>query len=182
VAKRSTDNSRAVATTARLNIGDHVMRKCAMVLLLTLPLFGSQPVIATDCAGNATYCDRCGRQTACVERVCQVVCGMKKETRTCWCVECKEICPLMPSCHHGCCECPPPPRCGHPRCVKKLVKKEYQVDVPVYKCVVLHLCPECCNGGPTNAPNTAPTPATAPEPPAIPPAPSIPVPSPRAQK
>ena len=63
------------------------------------------------------------------------------------------------------------------KCVKKLVKKEYQVEVPVYKCVVLHLCPECCNGGPTNTPRTAPNPPHAPLPPAIPPAPSMPVPS-----
>ncbi len=27
--------------------------------------------------------------------------------------------------------------------MKKLVKKEYQVEVPVYKCVVRHLCCEC---------------------------------------
>ena len=158
------------------------MRKCALILLLTLPLFGSQPAIATVCAGKMTCCDRCGRHAACVETCCQVVCEMKRETKTCWCIECKEICPLMPGCHHGRCECPPPPRCGHPKCVKKLVKKEYQVDVPVYKCVVLHLCPQCYNGGSTNAPSTAPTPPSPPTSPAIPPAPTVPAPVTRSQK
>ena len=35
----------------------------------------------------------------------------------------------MPGCRDCCDKCPPP-RCGHPKCVKKLVKKEYQVEVP----------------------------------------------------
>jgi hypothetical protein len=64
---------------------------------------------------------------------------MKKEKKTCWCVECQEICPLMPGCRDCCDKCPPP-RCGRPKTVKKLVKKEYEVEVPVYKCVVRHLC------------------------------------------
>ena len=129
------------------------MRTSAMILLLAMPA-ARKP--AGNCdglrQGETTCCDRCGRHAACVEKACQVVCEMKKETKTCWCVECQEICPLMPGCRHGCCECPPPPRCGHPKCVKKLVKKEYQVEVPVYKCVVLHLCPDCCNGGSTDSP------------------------------
>lgn len=136
------------------------MRKCALIVLFAMPLFADQPATATCCAGktacrdrNTTCCcDCCGRQTACVETCCQLVCEMKKEKRTCWCVECREFCPLMPSCpcHHGCCECPLP-HCGHPKCVKKLVKKEYQVDVPVYKCVVLHLCPACLRQVPASA-------------------------------
>ena len=150
------------------------MRTFTMILLLAMPA-SRKP--AGNCdglrGGTTTCCDRCGRHAACVEKTCQVVCEMKKETKTCWCVECQEICPLMPGCHHGCCECPPPPRCGHPKCVKKLVKKEYQVEVPVYKCVVRHLCPDCCNGGPTNSPERRPSSAQRPAP-AIPPAPSVP--------
>ena len=128
VTRKSTDNSCAT-TTAYFNVGDNVMRTSAMILLLTVLVLGSRPATATDCAGGTTCCcDQCGRQVPCVEKTCQVVCEMKKETKTCWCVECQEICPLMPGCHHGCCDCPPPPRCGHPKCVKKAVKKEYQVE------------------------------------------------------
>jgi hypothetical protein len=160
---------------AYLNIGVYAMRTSATILLLTLLVLGSRAAIATNCAGGTTCCDRCGRHTACVEKACQVVCEVKKETKTCWCVECQEICPLMPGHHDGCCDCPPPPRCGHPKCVKKLVKKEYQVEVPVYKCVVLHLCPECANGKstelPVSSPKPSPAPTTAPMPPA-------PIPSP----
>jgi hypothetical protein len=102
---------------------------------------------------------------------------MTKETKTCWCVECKEICPLMPGCHTCCDKCPPP-RCGNPKTVKKLVKKEYQVEKPVYKCVVQYLCPECCKGGSTvSVPTAAPNPPTSsaiPAPPAPPSNPSSP--------
>ena len=44
------------------------MRKFALILLLTMPLFGSRPAIATDCAGKTTCCDRCGRQAAVSKR------------------------------------------------------------------------------------------------------------------
>jgi len=115
-------------------------------------------------------CDQCGCHCACLQKTCQVVCEMKTETKTCWCVECTEICPLMPGCRDCCDECPPP-RCGHPKSVQKLVKKEYQVEKPVYKCVVCNLCPDCANsasGGtaPTAAPNPPPTSAAPPPPPA----------------
>jgi hypothetical protein len=154
------------------------MRTSASILLLTVLALGSRSVAATDCAGRTTCCDQCGCRAVCVQKTCQVVCEIKKETKTCWCVECQEICPLMPGCHHGCCECPPTPRCGHPKCVKKLVKKEYQVEVPVYKCVVRRLCSDCCKSGSTDAPSTAPNPPLAPAAAAIPPAPSVPTPPP----
>jgi hypothetical protein len=192
VSRRSNDNSYAVATTACFNVGDNVMRTFTMIVLLTVLVLGSQPAIAADCAGGTTTCsdrccDRCGRHAACVEKACQVVCEMKKETKTCWQVECKEMCPLMPGCHHGCCgscecKCPPPPRCGNPKCVKKLVKKEYQVEVPVYRCVVCHLCPDCCNGGSTDSPAVAPNPPSKPAAPALPPPPSVPLPSSKARQ
>ena len=37
-----------------------------------------------------------------------------------------------------------PPKCGHVRCRKKLVKKEITCEVPVYKCVVEYVCCDCC--------------------------------------
>jgi hypothetical protein len=124
------------------------MRTCAMSLILLAALALTSRGAGGDdnaCGGGGTCCDQCGCQASCVQKVCQVVCEIKKETKTCWCVECKEICPLMPGCRDCSCDCPPPPRCGGPKCVKKLVKKEYQVEVPVYKCVVLNLCSECCD-------------------------------------
>ena len=121
------------------------MRTCAisLILLAALALAGRGAGAGDNACGGGTCCDRCGCQTACLQKVCQVVCEMKKETKSCWCVECQEICPLMPGRRDCSGDCPPP-RCGNPKCVKKLVKKEYQVEVPVYKCVVLNLCPQCC--------------------------------------
>ena len=118
------------------------MRLSAIFLLvLTVPAFSDRSVVSADCAGKAGCCELCGRQAVCYEKCCQMVCEMKKETKTCWCVESQEICTLLPGCHHDCDECPLPPRCGRTKCVKKLVKKEYQVETPVYKCVVRHLSP-----------------------------------------
>ena len=42
--------------------------------------------------------------------------------------------------------------------MQTLVKKEYQVEVPVYKCVVQYLCPECAQNGAAGIPTTAPPP------------------------
>lgn len=156
------------------------MRTSVRILLAAVVAFGSHLAVAADCAVEGTRCDGCGCRAACVDKCCQVVCEMKKETKTCWCVECEEICPLMPGCHDGCCDCPPP-RCGHPKCVKKLVKKEYQVEKPVYKCVVRHLCASCCSGGSADAPSAAPNPAATPTAAPIPPAPAVPVPAPNAK-
>jgi len=156
------------------------MRLSAIFLLvLTVPAFSDRSAVYAECAGKTGCCELCGRQGVCYEKCCQVVCEMKKETKTCWCVECQEICTLLPGCHHDCDQCPPPPRCGRTKCVKKLVKKEYQVETPVYKCVVRHLCADCLNSGATIAPATpapqssspAPTPAGAP---AVPPPPETP--------
>lgn len=152
------------------------MRKSAIILLLGILALGSRAATA-GCHDKATCCDRCGRQGPCVETVCQVQCGTKKETKTCWCVECQDFCPLMPGCHDKCSDCPPTPQCGHPRTIKKLVKKEYQVDVPVYKCVVQHLCTDCCNGGTSNVIAPSPTPA-----PAAPVKPTAPLPPPPQAK
>lgn len=133
--------------------------RTSTIIPFLLPVlgFGSSLAVAAGDTCGLTCCDRCGCHAACVQKTCQVVCEMTKETKTSWSVECKEICPLMPGCHHCGDEGPPPPRCGHPKCVKKLVKKEYSVEVPVYKCVVQLLCPDCCKRGLTDSPSTAPT-------------------------
>ncbi len=151
------------------------MRTSAMILLLTIAALGSRPGTAADYVGGANCCDRCGRHVPCIEK-CQVVCEIKKETKTFWTVEYQEFCTLMPGCHHGSGDCPPAPRSGHAKCVKKLMKNEYQVGVPVYKCVVRHLCADCCNGGSADVPNARDKPPAAFPTPAISPTPTLPQP------
>jgi hypothetical protein len=62
--------------------------------------------------------------------------------------------------------------------VKKLVKKEYQVEVPIYKCVVVYLCAACVSGDtPAAAPAAPNKPPLAP----LPPSPSAPRPPAKAK-
>jgi hypothetical protein len=134
------------------------MRTSVILSLIVVVGFSGQSASANDAVGQPTCCAQCGRHVACVQKTCQVVCDVKKETKTSWSVQCQEFCPLMPGCcldRHDC--CPPPPRCGHSKCVKRLVKNEYQVDVPVYKCVVRYLCAGCCGEANTSG-STAPVP------------------------
>jgi hypothetical protein len=147
----------------------HVMRITLALTLLAALVLSGRPAAASDAIGEPNCCARCGCHVCCSQKTCQLVCGVKKETRTSWSVQCQEFCPLLPGCYaHRCDECQPPPRCGRPKCVKTLVKHEYEVEVPVYKCVVLYLCPRCVNhetpensAEPTSAP---PTPTQAPPP------------------
>ncbi len=44
-----------------------------------------------------------------------------------------------------------PPRCGHVRTRKRLMKKVITVEVPVYRCEVKYLCNECCQEEPVEA-------------------------------
>jgi len=57
-----------------------------------------------------------------------------------------------------------PPKCGKKRTVKKLVKKEYECEVPVYKCTACGACGSCGDGcgeeaAPPAMPAEAPVPA-----------------------
>lgn len=141
---------------------------------------------------------RCGQGC----RDCQVVCEMKTVTRHVWVVECVPICPALPRCGHGdpCgCECGgcgkkvcqscggqsccdpckglptsvTPPKCGHQRTVKRLVRKEIECKVPVYKCVPVCRDPGCCDPGccdsaaPAAAESDGQTTLSAPMPPVI---------------
>lgn len=118
--------------------------------------------------GSPTRCAHCGREVPCRPTVCDVVAETTKVKKHYWTVECQGICPLLPGCGslrggNSCeqceeaCEncrgvkggpncntkCQVPPKPGHPRNVKKLVKKEYECEVPVYKGVVKYLCEDC---------------------------------------
>lgn len=129
---------------------------------------------AGDCCGAPDCCAACGGRRPCQKKVCEVVCGTETVKKYCWCVEHEEFCVPLPGCGprrrtcvscdapncdgscDTCCEsggkrswfsiCLVPPKCGRVRCRKKLVKKEYECEVPVYECVVKYLCGDCSSG------------------------------------
>jgi len=141
--------------------------------------------------GGPHHCARCGCQAACRRYVCNVVCDVKKVTKTCWAVKCEPHCPLRPGCgaflpQRTCGSCAPeactpdcggqqcgcvscqrcevPPRCGHVRIRKRLMKKEITVEVPVYRCEVKYLCDECAPEEPAEAESDAHAESTSPAP------------------
>ena len=113
-----------------------------------------------DC-GKPNCCADCGSKAACRKVTCRIVCDTKKVTKTIWSCRCEPYCLPLPACAprggackgHGSCEagcgdpggcaCQTPSQCGKLRCRKKLLKKEVEVEVPIYKCVVKYLCPGC---------------------------------------
>ena len=130
------------------------MRTLACALAATACLAMAGAAVAGDGGGGPGRCDKatccacCGCTAPC-KKVCRVVCQMKEVEVTCWEVECEEFCvPLPRLCGRkaGACErdCVAPPKCGKVRCRKKLVKKKVTRKVPVYKCVVEHVCGKCC--------------------------------------
>jgi len=151
-------------------------------------------------ANSASAIERCGGSRSCHgcgKSNCQLVCEMKTVKKSCWVIECEQMCPLLPSCSKscgrskscgsgcggcgedacgtgcgkGCCSKPlVPPKCGKMRTVKKLVKKEYEVKVPVYKCKACGGCGGCGIGEEAARPAVpAPAPAVtkAPMPPTL---------------
>ncbi len=149
---------------------------------------------ATASCGALDRCADCGCRAACQPRVCQIVCGTQKIKKHCWCIEYEGFCPLLPrlgdgggcrDCAEGCgntacggqcgegCTRDVTPQCGRPKTVQRLVKKEYECEVPQYKCVVKYLCDDC---GGKAAPGSPAAPAPAPK--AAPALPANPKPSP----
>ena len=93
-------------------------------------------------------CPHCGCHEGLVP-ICHPYCEMKKVTKYKYCCVCEDKC--VPSCcfklgvDSGCgCECCCD-SCGHcmVREVKKLVKIPYTEEVPVKKCRVEWVCPQC---------------------------------------
>lgn len=156
--------------------------------------------------GAVDRCGDCGCRARCERKVCQIVCGTRIDKKYCFVVECEDFCPLLPGCKDGphhcgkcadcaagnacaavdcakkpcdcgkCQQCMTPPRCGHPRTRKILIRKEYEVEVPIYKCVVRYLCGDCTAACDANGTAVK---AQAPLPPAPPVAPLPAAPSPR---
>ena len=119
------------------------MRTSAVWVMIAVVGLARWPASLNAAEGEPNRCAHCRQEACCVAKTCQIVCDVKKETKIAWSVECREVCPLLPGHHDSCDDGPPLPRCGHPRTVKILVKKEYQVDRPIYRCVVNYLCPQC---------------------------------------
>ncbi len=180
------------------------MRIVGISLTLTACLLLAKPVVASEGCGAPDCCAHCGCTAACQPVTCQVVAGVTKVKKHCWCVECVPFAPSMPGgipnlystlgglldglhgktgcgecggCELGCeatCgkeTCVVPPECGKVRTKKILVKKEYEVEVPVYKTVVKNLCGECGCNPDVIGPQPAPGPTTAPAPAPLPPGP-----------
>lgn len=153
----------------------------AFVLFLAPLEWTAAPAIASE-MGGPFHCARCGCRTSCVQKTCQLVCDVKKETKSYLCVESKDVCLLKPSCRKcgDCCECPAP-RCGEPICVKKLMKKQYQVEHPVQKCVVVYLCPDCAHAAGPAAVDAAPAAPAQATPAPLPPKAPVARPAPKAK-
>jgi hypothetical protein len=138
------------------------------ILSIAIGLLMAGSATAADRCGTPDSCGHCGRRSVC-NKVCRVVCEMKKVTKVVWTVECDEFCAPLPGCGHGCGSCGDAcgcgeescdscakdacaelrsrplvaPKCGKVRCRKTLVKKEITCEVPAYKCVVEFRCPGC---------------------------------------
>ncbi len=132
------------------------MKRAACALVSVLLMSTAAPSLA------ASACGGCGCQR-CMERVCRIVCATKDVKTTVYTVECEDFCTLGPSCNVVCestgCEpgCGPAcstgcghdgaplraPTCGRAYTKRKLVKREITKKVPIYKCVVEYVCPDC---------------------------------------
>lgn len=99
------------------------------------------------------FCHHCGRHTNC-KKVCRLVCGKKKETKTEYSCEPEDFCVPGPSLKHGFTyECDEhghkhrkpiwQPTCAKVHTRKKLVKKEVTKEVPDYQWVVEEYCCIC---------------------------------------
>lgn len=180
------------------------MRTLTVSLTMALGLLLARAGVAQDCGagacrGSANCCAHCGGSGPCLKKTCQLVCGVEKVKKHTFEVKCEEFCPLLPG--RGCktcdaCDgkgCPscsklgrgaqkcvtPPmvePKCGATRTKKTLVRKEYECEVPSYKCVVVYLCSSCAKQGGDPAPATAAPPAAA-DPAYVAPAPAAPLPA-----
>jgi hypothetical protein len=191
------------------------MRIVGVFLTLAIGTLLASPAVADNGCDAPACCSHCGCMAACKPVTCQVVAGVVKEKKYCWCVKEEEFSPLMPGCLpslHGafggllgglgcglckdcgdCGTCGPcchghemvPPQCGQVRTKRILVKKEYEIEVPVYKTVIKDLCSDCGADpaviGPKPASGPAPGPAPAPQAPGAPlPPPPAPMPGQQA--
>jgi len=132
-----------------------IIPAAAIGCLLVTGAFAADGAPSPISIQKAGACKGCGS----LKGDCKGVWEMKEVKKTVWEVQCEEFCVPMPSlfelwtggdkcdtpCKGGvqksCGEgCDVSPRCGKVRCRKKLVKKEVNCKVPVYKCVPAAAC------------------------------------------
>lgn len=127
------------------------MRLCHFLHALTIaaalaPLVVVSHSAASDCDSSpAAVCSRCG------EKVCVTFVSPATETRSCWDVECEEVCiPAVRCPWHACptadcdiCSAAPLPRYGKVRRVRKLKPVEYECDTCRYEHRIVCRCPNC---------------------------------------
>lgn len=112
-------------------------------------------------------CQHCGCQCECRKVSCKVICEMKEVTKVTWGCKCVNFCvpgkstKIEPPCG-GCGHCDTCkaalwiPGCAEVRTKVVPVKHEKKVKVPVYKWIVVDLCPKCAaNPACTNPPAPA---------------------------
>jgi hypothetical protein len=96
----------------------------------------------------AQCCDHCGCDSSC-EKVCRVICEIKKVPKVTYDCECEDVCVPGPSCCTVVCdECGNKKKVFTPTCGKvytktKVVKHEELVDKVTYRWVVETLCCGC---------------------------------------
>ncbi len=124
---------------------------------LLIPAVPTSP-LAQEVYGEPNCCAHCRKVSPCQKQT-RVVREMKKVTRHTFEVQCDQVCSLKPTawfgfswlhaalgtaCGQEAADCGEPlPEAGHCRTRKTLVRKEYVVEVPVYKCVVEYHCVPC---------------------------------------
>jgi len=130
-------------------------------LLALLAILGGVAAASLSAAEEAavpaappTCCHHCGCGQ--LKKVCKMVPGVKKETKTKWVVECEDVCLPGPSCKVGE-RCVPDceahggtrkeniwePNCGMIVTKKKLKAISETVEKPIMKCVVETICVQC---------------------------------------
>ncbi|HUY34694.1 MAG TPA: hypothetical protein VMV69_18255 [Pirellulales bacterium] len=139
------------------------MRSFGIVLAMGLVAW------ASDVQAGRRHCDHCGCRQEC-KKVCRLVHGTKKETKTEYGCECEDFC--VPGRSRKCgvkCDCDAhghkyrhivwQPTCAEVRTRKKLVKKDISKEVPDDRWVVEEICRGCgrCLGRtePSDAPSLA---------------------------
>jgi hypothetical protein len=118
-----------------------------------------------DNAGGGLHCDCCPHCGCQLVPVCHISCTTKKETTFTYTCQCETICvPGVTRCCDKCGDCDGGCKCRVHE-VKHLVKIPCVKEVPVKKCTVERVCPQCgCHGNCTEG--AAPSPQLAPVPPA----------------
>ncbi len=108
------------------------------------PLPAAERVPRPTAAASVRCCPHCAN--------CRVVRECRERKKTVWVVESEVVCPVLPAlprlwppvrcCEGACganercvCRTPAPVKCGKPRTVKRLVKKEVVYYEPRYRCV-----------------------------------------------